>query len=285
MQNQYNDGGPYNWSVENDFDTDAGLITDAFDSAWPGAPILFDTWIKIQVFIDLDKDICEIRIDLNGDGTLDDDGADNVAFTADDEYTSWSNYPWSTRLFDNTGNGTTTVGALDLYSAGGSVIYYDDVEFAEVLDLPIPPDSFTAFRGVYVSGNLDSLLDSDDSDLCYQPGIVLFPTEAPVTLDFFGTSPDDSPPSISVTIESSANTVGLGLTFRFWNFNTNSWQTVGTANQSLNSDTIRTFSGTPANHVQAGTGEIRTRYEVRRISVIFLFPWTDCVDHVYWSVE
>ena len=145
------------------------------------------------------------------------------------------------------------------------------------------PDSFDAFRGFHESGALDDVLASDDDKLCYNPGIVLDPSEAPVTLDFVGTLPSDSPATLDVTIESTANTVGLELTFSFWNYNANSWDVVGTAIQSLNADTVRTFAGNPADHVEAGTGEVRTRYEVRVVSFIFLFPWLDCVDHVFWT--
>ncbi len=145
------------------------------------------------------------------------------------------------------------------------------------------PDGFDAFRGFHDSGTLEDVLASDDSDLCFEPGIVLDPSEAPITLDFFGTLPNDSPASLDVTIESSANTVGLELTFSFWNYNTDSWDVVGSDTQSLNADTVRTFAGNPADHVEAGTGEVRTRYEVRVVSPIFLFPWLDCVDHVFWS--
>ncbi len=148
---------------------------------------------------------------------------------------------------------------------------------------PTTLESFSAFRGFHDSGDLDSLLESDDNKLCYEPGIVLDPSEAPVTLDFVGTLPNDSPATLDVTIESSANTVGLELTISFWNFNTESWNTVGTATQSLNADTVRKFAGKPAHHVQAGTGEVRTRYEVRQVSLIFLFPWLDCVDQVVWT--
>ncbi len=153
------------------------------------------------------------------------------------------------------------------------------------LDCTVGPDDFIAFRGFYNSGDLNSLLESDDDKLCYEPGIVLNPAEAPVTLDFFGTLPNDSPASLDVTIESSANTVGLELTISFWNYNTNSWDVVGTDTQSLNADTVRTFPGNPADHVEAGTGEVRTRYEVRVVSFIFVFPWLDCVDHVFWTIS
>jgi hypothetical protein len=194
------------------------------------------------------------------------------------------------RSFANQGN----VGWFKLeYTVDGPIIYSEG-EYGDAGETVVvggtggggtfPPDSFTAFRGIFVSGDLNSLLASDNVDLCYNPGITLFPTEAPVTLDFVGTSPDDTPASISVTIESSANTVGLGLTFRMWKFTgTPGWQTVGTFGQTNNVDTVRTASGVPADHVQAGTGEVRTRYEVRRVSFIFLFPWTDCVDQVFWT--
>ena len=146
-----------------------------------------------------------------------------------------------------------------------------------------PPDEFSAFRGFLVSGTLDDVLASDDNDLCYNPGITIFPSEAPVTLDFFGTLPSDSPLTLDVTIESSANTVGLELTFSFWNYFTSSWDIVGTDMQSLNVDTVRTFAGNPMEHVEPITGEVKTRYEVRQVGIVFIFPWEDCVDHVFWT--
>ncbi len=147
----------------------------------------------------------------------------------------------------------------------------------------VGPDDFSAFRGFYDSGDLNSLMESDDDKLCYNPGITLFPAEAPITLDFTGTLPTDSPALLDVTIESSANTIGLELTISFWNFNTNSWDIVGTDTQTNNVDTVRTFAGTPADHVEPGTGEVMTRYEVRVVSFIFLFPYLDCVDQIFWT--
>ncbi len=146
-----------------------------------------------------------------------------------------------------------------------------------------PPDSFSAFRGFLDSGTLDDVLASDDMDLCHDLGITIFPSEAPITLDFDGTLPTDSPASLDVTFESSANTPGLELTISYWNYNTNSWEIVGTASQGFNTDVVRTFPGVPADHVEPGTGNVRTRYEVRQAGIIFQFPWTDCIDQVYWN--
>ena len=145
------------------------------------------------------------------------------------------------------------------------------------------PDDFNAFRGFLNSGTLDDVLVSDDVDLCHDLGITIFPSEAPITLDFDGTLPTDSPASLAVTFESSANTPGLELTISMWNYNTNSWDVVGTATQGFNVDAVRTFVGNPADHVEAGTGNVSTRYEVRQAGIIFQFPWTDCIDRVFWT--
>ena len=105
-------------------------------------------------------------------------------------------------------------------------------------------DSFTAFRGFHVSGDLEDTFASDDSYLKYNPGIILFPDEAPVWLIFEGFLPDDSPSTLSITMESSADTVGLGVTMEMYNWNTDA-------------------------------------YEV--VDVVFLFPWTICVDQIVWT--
>ncbi len=164
---------------------------------------------------------------------------------------------------------------------------YFDISDGDLSILPeaiiTPPAEFSAFRGFLNSGTLADVLESDDVDLCHDLGITIFPSEAPITLDFEGTLPNDSPSTLDVTIESSANTPGLGLTILFWNFNTASWDVVGTAAQGFNADTVRTFSGTPADHVEAGTGAVRTRYEVRQVGIIFQFPWTDCIDQFFWT--
>ena len=84
---------------------------------------------------------------------------------------------------------------------------------------------------------------------------------------------------------SSANTAGLGLTVLFCNYTTDQWDEVGTDTQTNNVGTVRTFAGTPAEQVEPGTGAMVTRYEVRVVSFIFLFPWLDCVDHVFWTTS
>ena len=192
---------------------------------------------------------------------------------------------YSFRFDANAPPAVATISTVGLFRTGSPTSLTAETTGPSVEDAnTATPDGFDAFRGFLDSGNLGSVLASDDNYLCHEPGIVLKPSEAPVTLDFFGTLPNASPATLDVTIESSANTVGLEITVSFWNYNTDSWDIVGTSPHSLNADEIRTFSGTPADHVEPGTGEVITRYEVRVVSFIFLFPWLDCVDHVFWTI-
>jgi hypothetical protein len=126
-------------------------------------------------------------------------------------------------------------------------------------------------------------VESDDSYLCYKPGFTINSSEAPVTLDFAGTLGTDTPGAVQVNIESSASTPNLALTVSFFNYNTSTWDIVGTDSQTFNVDTVRTFDGVPADHVQPGTGQVKARYEVRKAGFTLQFPWTDCIDQVSFS--
>ncbi len=256
-------------------------------------------------WIELDQDDRIHVVFLDSRHTVQNDHVINGMFDAyytysDDDGATWNEFRltpnswnsnddgdlfiWEQFIGDYTGLAVAGNRVYPVYldtTGGDPNIYTNVIVFPN--DEATPPDGFDAFRGFHDSGHLDNVLESDDSDLCYEPGIVLDPTEAPVTLDFFGTLANDSPATLDVTIESSANTVGLELTISFWNYNTNSWDVVGTDTQSLNADTVRTFAGVPADHVETGTGEVMTRYEVRVVSFIFVFPWLDCVDQVFWS--
>jgi len=187
--------------------------------------------------------------------------------------------------FQGSANASSTTNQDDYALTKGASIWTNNAdESGTLVETNItPPDEFNAFRGFLNSGTLDDVLASDDIDLCHDLGITIFPSEAPITLDFDGTLPTDSPASLDVTFESSANTPGLELTISMWNYNSNSWQVIGTAAQGFNVDVVRTFAGNPADHVEAGSGNVRTRYEVRQAGIIFQFPWTDCIDQVFWT--
>jgi hypothetical protein len=102
LLNTYNDGGPYNWSTQLRFQD--GVVTNDGDMAT--FPILFDEWVEIRVEINLDLDTQTIYYA----GSL------------------LSQTSWTEGI---SGGGVLNIGAIDLYSAGATDIYYDDILLEE----------------------------------------------------------------------------------------------------------------------------------------------------------
>jgi hypothetical protein len=72
-----------------------------------------------------------------------------------------------------------------------------------------------------------------------------------------------------------------------YNWNTAQYVVVGTNAASFNNDATNNYNVTSgiANYVQAGTGQVRSRFGWRRTGFIFLFPWTVSIDRVVWIPE
>ena len=97
LLNQYNDGGPYDWSVQLNFDMYAGQIVSDF--GWGASlPIQWDEWVQLKFVIDLAGN----NVDEYYDGTL-----------------------LSTHQWDDTGYDTFQ--CIDLYGNYASPVYYDDI--------------------------------------------------------------------------------------------------------------------------------------------------------------
>jgi len=97
LLNTYNDGGPYDWSVQWNCDMDAGQIISNFGGD-ATANIVYGQWVEMKFVIDLDGN----TVDEYYNGTL-----------------------LSTHEWDDTGN--ATLGCIDLFANAASPIYYDDV--------------------------------------------------------------------------------------------------------------------------------------------------------------
>ena len=108
LLNDYNDGGPYDWSVQINLDMNAGQLISDFGGG-ATAPIVWDQWVELAFAIDLD--------------------ANTVI-----EY--YNGNVLATHVWDDTGN--NTLDAVDLFANGASPIYYDNMSLVERGDDIIP---------------------------------------------------------------------------------------------------------------------------------------------------
>jgi hypothetical protein len=95
LMNQYQDGGPDDWSDQTEFRMDSGI---AYFASGQEAQIVFDKWVEVKYVIDLDNN------------------------TVDRYYNG--NYVGTGQWDDNVHG---TFQAVDLFGNGASSVYYDDI--------------------------------------------------------------------------------------------------------------------------------------------------------------
>jgi hypothetical protein len=99
LLNTYKDDGPYDWSVQTEFNLTAGTITPLTGGTGSQARIVYDQWAQIRLVIDL---------------------------TANTFEESYNGTKIAAGTWDNNAHGTLQ--ALDLFGNGASSVYYDDLQ-------------------------------------------------------------------------------------------------------------------------------------------------------------
>jgi hypothetical protein len=142
MLNTYNDGGPYNWSIQVNFDSTSNLVTN--DGISGGTlPLIKGQWVELRV-----------EIDLN---------ADTQSFYYDNQLLYIGT--WTGEV---SGGGVLNIGAVDLFANGASLVYYDDMSLlAPIATCDVPEDiswlSLAPTGGVTPPGMSDDVTVSVDA--------------------------------------------------------------------------------------------------------------------------
>ncbi len=97
LLNTYTTGGPYNWSLQLHFDSNAGVVS-IDDPGSASASIVYNQWVEIKVVADLTV------------------GMQNIYYNG----SFMELIPWQL-------TGVNELAAMDLFSDGGSNVYYDDI--------------------------------------------------------------------------------------------------------------------------------------------------------------
>ena len=112
VQKEYNDGGPYQWSIQMQTHDDGSIHCDcgAEDNGNPMNWIP-DAWNHIEAEIDLDGD--SVTLWYNG--------------------SELGTYPWTTGVFGNDSGCPLggCIGAIDLFAFGTTSVYYDDFDLSQ----------------------------------------------------------------------------------------------------------------------------------------------------------
>ena len=120
LLNIYNEGGPYHWSVQVQFDSTDGKLKAFHGNGTNTIDVLYETdrWVKIHILIDLETDWLQ--------------------FYYDD--TLITEYTWTGGVLGG-GGGALDIAAVDLYAQGSSSIYYDDLDVLKGCGSSLSDDS------------------------------------------------------------------------------------------------------------------------------------------------
>lgn len=148
----------------------------------------------------------------------------------------------------------------------------------------VVPSSYQIFRGFFVSGNVASLATSDNDYLKVKIGIVLDPNESPVDVNITGTSSVLNPTSMTFTLESSANTIGLRQTTSLFNVTTNAWEQID-QRSATTTDATNTFTiSTNAARFVAANGTVRARMQYKQVGPVSTNNWQVSLDRTAWDI-
>lgn len=117
------------------------------------------------------------------------------------------------------------------------------IAFIEIAQRIIPVDLFEMKRGIHVSGTVADLVESDNSDLSLQRNGA--DIQSSVIVEFKGSSPTDTPPSLSIQVEASvfARSV-VNQSIDLYDHVSNSWVEVDSRIANPNTDVVVTAEAT-----------------------------------------
>jgi hypothetical protein len=154
MMNTYADGGPFeesDWSVQYNFDSNDGMLKIYYGDGLNTVDVPYETdsWVEIQVQIDLDEDWTRVYYD--------------------DELVT--EYSWTGGVLGG-GGGAAEIAAVDLYANGSTSIYYDDLYLGPLCtpgdldcDGDVDWEDLTEFAGCLTGPDLEPPGGCEPADL------------------------------------------------------------------------------------------------------------------------
>lgn len=122
------------------------------------------------------------------------------------------------------------------------------------------PSSFSLFRGILLSGNLQSLYKRDGSSVVARPGLVLNQSEAPIQLETSTSGiVNTNPSSLRVYLWTSVNSVNIQQQVLAFNINTSQWDVIDTRAATVAESNTNVNVANPSNYITPGSGTARIR--------------------------
>lgn len=151
---------------------------------------------------------------------------------------------------------------------------------------PNVPTELQIMRGRVLSGNLQSLWDSDDDALHLQPGFVLSSEESPIQIVLTSAVPVNTTDEFRFTVESSADTPNTRQMIQLYNYTAGQYETID-SRLLPTSDTITEviITKNPTRFIHPTTRQVKAKILFQPAGIMLRFPWIARLDWVVFWVS
>lgn len=217
---------------------------------------------------------------------------DQTYYYSDDEGTNWSSNfrltpaSWNCR-FDGRG-GTAFLGDYEGIGISDKAVFpvYPDTHtnqaevYTNKIYNPIErPSSFVLFRGLLVSGTLQSLLAKDGNSMVIKPGLTVNATEAPIQLETTVVGIlNTNPSSLKVYVQANVTSVNIQQQILMFNINTNQWDLIDSRSATTAESNTTVNVANPANYITPGSGTAKTRVTYKAVGPVSNSNWNAVVN-------
>lgn len=176
----------------------------------------------------------------------------------------------------------TATGATTLISSGQMNDVRGATPFGATV-IKVPPSGFNVIRGALVSGDLNSLLTSDDNYLVVRNGPVALKIESPITVDVNASTSYQTVASMKVRWENKVSISGLEQRLEMKNYLTNAFVQLDRRAASTTDTEIVVDVPSPNEYIEAATHARLARLRVNATGPLFTNTWSMRCDFVGWE--
>jgi hypothetical protein len=154
-----------------------------------------------------------------------------------------------------------------------------------VLASTIAPTDVAVAPGQILSGDLSSILTSDDSRLTFRPGVTLTSAADPAVATLRTTAPQGTFSVLTFHIESRSSSTSVRQKIFLFNYANNGYEDLDTVTMTT-SDQVRDVqvNSNVTQYINGNDREMKAKASYRAIGPVLVYPWTVGIDHVYWTL-
>ncbi|HVT12782.1 MAG TPA: PQQ-dependent sugar dehydrogenase [Fimbriimonadaceae bacterium] len=186
---------------------------------------------------------------------------------------------------DELGTAAGHISSIDVDSAGELYfLNFNAGRIYKVISSAVPPTSVTVYQGDLVSGDLGSLIQSDDQRLVVNGHFGIVASVSPINVRLDAVAPAQTATSLRFFLEAQSSSNRLQQVVELWDYTAGAWVQIDSRPSTSNNDSRIVLTVTnPNRFIENGTRAMRAQIRYYATGVIPFLPWTARIDQAVWG--